>query len=603
MAQSPARLAAKASMRRREGKAPEALSFRARATRHGIQNLPDTPKIRTGQTNNFFEDGFDAALKEAENESPGAAAMAREQYWVRVKATEEEGGGFCYVPAMMVEAGSRKGSYRFQRASAEGEIFTADKSDIGPLVDMDNTTPLGVPNLVDIVNVHEATILENLRKRYARDEFMTSIGPILVCINPFKYHATKYGVDLIQRYHLDSTLGIGSPHVYDLTERAFKNLAADRVTQAILISGESGAGKTETTKTCLRYLSEVAGADDDHGGDNIDARILSANPVLEAFGNAKTLRNDNSSRFGKWMEIHFLHDRLSICGCTTVSYLLEKTRVVGCGVGERSYHMFYQILASADQHLKTNILHLPENATCNDYRSLTPKGAEHVMNQDQQAIDAREFDVTTDALSHLGFGNSAQQNIFKVLAGILSMGNIDFMPEDPSGYAVIDQSLYGQYLDHVSFCFGVDAASLERALSVQTLVIGGESTDRRLLPDQACENRDALCKSLYGAIFDHLITRFNAVMAPTTEKKTLVVGILDIFGFEIFQSNSFEQLCINFANEKLQQHFNQAVFKEEIQACEEEGIVGVKLKFNDNQDVLNLIEARDTSRGKKKSRW
>lgn len=166
------------------------------------------------------------------------------------------------------------------------------------------------------------------------------------------------------------------------------------------------------------------------------------------------------------------------------------------------------------------------------------------------------------------------------------------MPEDPSGYAVIDQSLYGEYLEHVSFCFGVDAASLERALSVQTLVIGGESTDRRLLPDQACENRDALCKSLYGAIFDHLITRFNAVMAPTTEKKTLVVGILDIFGFEIFQSNSFEQLCINFANEKLQQHFNQAVFKEEIQACEEEGIVGVKLKFNDNQDVLNLIEAR-----------
>ena len=185
MAQSPARLAAKASMRRREGKAPEALSFRARATRHGIQNLPDTPKIRTGQTNNFFEDGFDAALKEAENESPAAAAMAREQYWVRVKATEEEGGGFCYVPAMMVEAGSRKGSYRFQRASAEGEIFTADKSDIGPLVDMDNTTPLGVPNLVDIVNVHEATILENLRKRYARDEFMVSVVANVFCFEVF----------------------------------------------------------------------------------------------------------------------------------------------------------------------------------------------------------------------------------------------------------------------------------------------------------------------------------------------------------------------------------------------------------------------------------
>ena len=188
MAQSPARLAAKASMRRREGKAPEALSFRARATRHGIQNLPDTPKIRTGQTNNFFEDGFDAALKEAENESGGGGsgggppAAAREQYWVRVKATEEEGGGFCYVPAMIVEAGSRKGSYRFQKASADGEIFTADKSDIGPLVDMDNTTPLGVPNLVDIVNVHEATILENLRKRYARDEFMVREEEVLFVV-------------------------------------------------------------------------------------------------------------------------------------------------------------------------------------------------------------------------------------------------------------------------------------------------------------------------------------------------------------------------------------------------------------------------------------
>ena len=395
---SPTKLASKASMTRRELKSGN--SFRSRATRRGIKNLPPTPSIRSSDASNNggFEAGFERALA-AGGDTKSNGDNEPEAFWVRVRASDvNDDSGYSYVPARVVEqVKGKKNTYRFEQISYNGStelssngIFKADKSDIGPPIDL-NDTSSDLPNMVDIVNVHESTILENLRRRYVRDEFMTAVGPILVVINPFKYHATKYGTDVIRRYHQDSSLGIESPHVYDLAERAYKNLGSERVTQAILISGESGAGKTETTKTCLRYLSEVAGADT--GGGDIDAKLLSANPVLEAFGNAKTLRNDNSSRFGKWLEVHFLHDRLSICGCTTVSYLLEKTRVVGCGPGERSYHIFYQLLAGADDKLKQK-LQIPMDAW-SDYKTLSPSDGSSIS-EHHVALDAREFDVTTD---------------------------------------------------------------------------------------------------------------------------------------------------------------------------------------------------------------
>ena len=396
---SPTKLASKASMTRRELKSGN--SFRSRATRRGIKNLPPTPSIRSSDASNNggFEAGFERPFLDAGGDTKSNGDNEPEAFWVRVRASDvNDDSGYSYVPARVVEqVKGKKNTYRFEQISYNGStelssngIFKADKSDIGPPIDL-NDTSSDLPNMVDIVNVHESTILENLRRRYVRDEFMTAVGPILVVINPFKYHATKYGTDVIRRYHQDSSLGIESPHVYDLAERAYKNLGSERVTQAILISGESGAGKTETTKTCLRYLSEVAGADT--GGGDIDAKLLSANPVLEAFGNAKTLRNDNSSRFGKWLEVHFLHDRLSICGCTTVSYLLEKTRVVGCGPGERSYHIFYQLLAGADDKLKQK-LQIPMDAW-SDYKTLSPSDGSSIS-EHHVALDAREFDVTTD---------------------------------------------------------------------------------------------------------------------------------------------------------------------------------------------------------------
>eukprot|EP00944_MAST-04C_sp_MAST-4C-sp1_P004336 g4336.t1 len=428
-----------------------------------------------------------------------------------------------------------------------------------------------------------------------QNEFMTRVGPILVVINPFKFYPEKYGTNVVDKYHNNDPDGLQSPHVYQIAERALRQLMKENVSQAILISGESGAGKTETTKKCLQYFAEVAGSD---SGAEISDRILSANPILEALGNSKTLRNDNSSRFGKYMQVHFRRtNKLEICGCSTTSYLLEKSRVTNIGEGERSYHIFYQLIAGADSRLKKKLqLEGFDDYSKFDYLNRGDLGNETVFHSDSD-----HFHFTTEGLNRLGFRHSEQLDMFSVIAGILHLGNIHFIAGEQGVYASVENFSAAKQAAAV---LGVDAEKLAHSMCVQTLYIAGDTTDKLLTPDKARESRDALCKALYSKMFEWVMERINASMrkwgnddkdenVAATSEGPSVIGILDIFGFELFDKNSLEQMCINFANEKLQQHFNRAIFKEEAKECELQGIKFASGEgFTDNQDVLDMFEKK-----------
>ena len=326
--------------------------------------------------------------------------------------------------------------------------------------------------------------------------------------------------------------------------------------------------------------------------------FLSANPILEALGNSKTLRNDNSSRFGKYMQVHFRRtNKLEICGCSTTSYLLEKSRVTNIGEGERSYHIFYQLIAGADNRLKKKLqLEGFDDYSKFDYLNKGDLGNETVIHSDSD-----HFHFTTEGLNRLGFRHSEQFDMFSVVAGILHLGNIHFIAGEQGVYASVENFSAAKQAAAV---LGVDAEKLAHSMCVQTLYIAGDTTDKLLTPDKARESRDALCKALYSKMFEWVMDRINASMrkwgndnkdenVDATSKSPSVIGILDIFGFELFDKNSLEQMCINFANEKLQQHFNRAIFKEEAKECELQGIKFASGDgFTDNQDVLDMFEKK-----------
>ncbi len=509
------------------------------------------------------------------------------------------------------------------------------EKDLGPLIENIQSLNKTVSNMVQLTQVHEATILHNLQMRYSHDEFMTSVGPILVVINPFQYIAHKYGMDIVHKYNTTAEeLDTLPPHVYGIGQQAFASLSSERMTQAILISGESGAGKTETTKKVLQYLAEVAGSK-----SGIEERLLSANPILEAFGNAKTLRNNNSSRFGKFLQIFFHPSSLHINGCLTESYLLEKTRVTNVGDGERSYHIFYQLLAGTNATMRKK-LRLSNGQGPIDFNYL--KNGDCNQSDAAGMADGEQFQFTADAMQHLRFQSNERLSAFKLISGILHLGNVSFKAgkeaRHQNEYADVDRDdkVAMQALDDAAFLLGIEPSALAETLCMQTLSVAGDITEKLLTPEEAAESRDALAKFLYSKLFDWLVAKLNIVMNEKSSEakdgddddddddeeneekknetngnndeialasngnnvnnandKPLIIGVLDIFGFEIFEHNTFEQLCINFTNEKLQQVFNRAVFKDEAEACKEQGIEPPNsLGFADNQDVLDLMEKK-----------
>ncbi|KAN0033402.1 hypothetical protein ACTA71_002829 [Dictyostelium dimigraforme] len=471
----------------------------------------------------------------------------------------------------------------------------------------------GVDDLSFLSHLHEPAILHNLHHRYNLNQIYTYIGKILIAINPYT-SLPLYGKEMISAYY-GKQLGTLAPHVYAVAEDAFKDMRYDGTSQSILVSGESGAGKTETTKFLLQYFAAMGnmikeststttsttnGINTSSDGiqvtpppspmkkspvdKSIEERVLESTPLLEAFGNAKTLRNDNSSRFGKFIEIHF-NEMGSIIGAKILTYLLEKSRIVRQVYNERNYHIFYQLISGASEELKEKL----NLKTIEEYSYLNKSGCFEI----EGVSDEEHFKKTCHAMQVAGITIVEQENVFRILSAILLIGNFEF--ENKAGSNDDSCELVDRDpLEKVSVLLGCSQPDeLLNSMLTRKVVTGKESYISHNTKERAENARDSLSMFLYGMMFDWLVVKINSSMSISTQQKSKsFIGVLDIYGFESFEVNGFEQFCINYANEKLQQLFNQHVFKEEQQEYIKEKIDWSYIDFNDNQDTLDLIEKK-----------
>eukprot|EP00281_Chroomonas_sp_CCMP1168_P033468 CAMPEP_0206237434 /NCGR_PEP_ID=MMETSP0047_2-20121206/14268_1 /ASSEMBLY_ACC=CAM_ASM_000192 /TAXON_ID=195065 /ORGANISM="Chroomonas mesostigmatica_cf, Strain CCMP1168" /LENGTH=572 /DNA_ID=CAMNT_0053661879 /DNA_START=38 /DNA_END=1752 /DNA_ORIENTATION=- len=443
-----------------------------------------------------------------------------------------------------------------------------------------------VDNLTSLPDLDEPNMLNSLCVRYKMNKIYTFTGPILVCMNPWQ-DLGLYEQHILKQYR-GKPLHAVPPHVFAIAECAFSNLQAHRKDQTILVSGDSGSGKTESTKFMMQYLANVA----HHTAvtANTEHQVLQCNPVLEAFGNAKTLRNDNSSRFGKYIDIHF-DEAFALCGAKIDTYLLEKSRVVGQEAGERNFHIFYQLCQGQQnngisQALASTLRLLPSNQFL-----YTKVGSNVTVGYKP----ANSFQHTVNALEEIGFKEAERNEIFKVVSSILHMGNIKIKKGDNQN-AQLSTSDPDAMLS--ASLLGVDCSGMVKAMTIRNIQAGGKDSDDNYIVEQsqqqALDARDALARALYGNLFDLLVKHINATLSQHAAGKMRNISILDIFGFEHFKTNHFEQFCINYANEKLQGHFNEFNFSHEIKEYEREGIQWSydDFYFQTNTRCIELIEAK-----------
>uniref|UniRef100_A0A4W5PNY2 Myosin VA n=1 Tax=Hucho hucho TaxID=62062 RepID=A0A4W5PNY2_9TELE len=434
---------------------------------------------------------------------------------------------------------------------------------------------VGENDLTALSYLHEPAVLHNLKVRFTDSKLIyTYCGIVLVAINPYE-NLPIYGSDIINAYS-GQNMGDMDPHIFAVAEEAYKQMARDERNQSIIVSGESGAGKTVSAKYAMRYFATVSGAATEA---NVEEKVLASNPIMEAIGNAKTTRNDNSSRFGKYIEIGF-DKRYRIIGANMRTYLLEKSRVVFQADEERNYHIFYQLCASS---------HLPE------FKNLKLGSADdfHCTNQGRNPVidgvdDAKEMCTTQHAFSLLGINELNQKGLFQVLAAILHLGNVEIKDRDS------DSSIIPANNRHLTvFCelMGVTYQDMSHWLCHKKLKTAQETYIKPIPRLQASNARDALAKHIYAKVFNWIVDHVNKSLRATVKQHSFI-GVLDIYGFETFEINSFEQFCINYANEKLQQQFNMHVFKLEQEEYLKEQIPWTLIDFYDNQPCINLIEAK-----------
>ncbi|XP_055971810.1 unconventional myosin-VIIa isoform X1 [Sorex fumeus] len=441
---------------------------------------------------------------------------------------------------------------------------------------MHPTSVHGVEDMIRLGDLNEAGILRNLLIRYRDHLIYTYTGSILVAVNPYQL-LSIYSPEHIRQY-TNKKIGEMPPHIFAIADNCYFNMKRNGRDQCCIISGESGAGKTESTKLILQFLAAISGQ---HSW--IEQQVLEATPILEAFGNAKTIRNDNSSRFGKYIDIHF-NKRGAIEGARIEQYLLEKSRVCRQAPDERNYHVFYCMLEgmSEDQKRKLGL------GQASDYNYLAMGNCTTCEGRE----DSQEYANIRSAMKVLLFTDTENWEISKLLAAILHLGNLQY---EARTFENLDacEVLFSPSLATAASLLEVNPPKLMNCLTSRTLITRGETVSTPLSREQALDVRDAFVKGIYGRLFVWIVDKINAAIykPPSQEVQNFrrSIGLLDIFGFENFTVNSFEQLCINFANEHLQQFFVRHVFKLEQEEYDLESIDWLHIEFTDNQEALDMI--------------
>ncbi|NXJ68354.1 MYO6 protein, partial [Rostratula benghalensis] len=485
----------------------------------------------------------------------------------------------------------------------KGKTFQAAINQVFPA---EEDSKKDVEDNCSLMYLNEATLLHNIKVRYSKDRIYTYVANILIAVNPYFDIPKFYSSDTIKKYQ-GRSLGTLPPHVFAIADKAFRDMKVLKMSQSIIVSGESGAGKTENTKFVLRYLTESYGS-----GQDIDDRIVEANPLLEAFGNAKTVRNNNSSRFGKFVEIHF-NEKNSVVGGFVSHYLLEKSRICVQGKEERNYHIFYRLCAGAPEDIREKLyLSSPDN-----FRYLNRGCTRYFANKDtdQQILQNRkspeylkagslkdpllddhgDFNRMCTAMKRIGLDDGEKLDLFRVVAGVLHLGNIDFEEAGSTSGGCALRPRSQPSLERCAELLGLEEEDLRSSLTSRVMLTtaGGAKGTVIKVPlkvEQANNARDALAKTVYSHLFDHVVNRVNQCFP--FESSSFFIGVLDIAGFEYFEHNSFEQFCINYCNEKLQQFFNERILKEEQELYQKEGLGVNEVRYVDNQDCIDLIEAK-----------
>ncbi|XP_005406955.1 PREDICTED: unconventional myosin-VI isoform X1 [Chinchilla lanigera] len=494
-------------------------------------------------------------------------------------------------------------SLTIEPLNQKGKTFLALINQVFPA---EEDSKKDVEDNCSLMYLNEATLLHNIKVRYSKDRIYTYVANILIAVNPYFDIPKIYSSDAIKSYQ-GKSLGTMPPHVFAIADKAFRDMKVLRMSQSVIVSGESGAGKTENTKFVLRYLTESYGT-----GQDIDDRIVEANPLLEAFGNAKTVRNNNSSRFGKFVEIHF-NEKSSVVGGFVSHYLLEKSRICVQGKEERNYHIFYRLCAGASEDIREK-LHLSSpdnfrylNRGCTRYFANKETDKQILQNRkspeylkagslkDPLLDDHGDFIRMCTAMRKIGLGDEEKLDLFRVVAGVLHLGNIDFEEAGSTSGGCNLKNKSTQSLEYCAELLGLDQDDLRVSLTTRVMLTtaGGAKGTVIKVPlkvEQANSARDALAKTVYSHLFDHVVNRVNQCFP--FETSSCFIGVLDIAGFEYFEHNSFEQFCINYCNEKLQQFFNERILKEEQELYQKEGLGVNEVHYVDNQDCIDLIEAK-----------
>ncbi|XP_017174532.1 myosin-IIIb isoform X8 [Mus musculus] len=438
-------------------------------------------------------------------------------------------------------------------------------------------------DLVNLEVLDEDTIIYWLQKRYADALIYTYVGDILIALNPFQ-NLSIYSPQFSRLYH-GVKRSSNPPHIFASADNAYQCLVTFSKDQCIVISGESGSGKTESAHLIVQHLTFLGKADN----QTLRQKILQVNSLVEAFGNARTAINDNSSRFGKYLEMMFTPTG-AVMGARISEYLLEKSRVIQQAAGEKNFHIFYYIYAGLYHQKKLAEFRLPEEKPPRYIAGETERVMQDITSKESYRT---QFEAIQHCFKIIGFADKEVHSVYRILAGILNIGSIEFAAISSQHQTDKSEVPNPEALENAACVLCISSEELQEALTSHCVVTRGETIVRANTVDRAEDVRDAMSKALYGRLFSWIVNRINTLLQPDknicSAEDRMNVGILDIFGFEDFQRNSFEQLCINIANEQIQYYFNQHVFALEQMEYKNEGVDAVLVQYEDNRPLLDMF--------------